>query len=122
MIGKLQCVVLDCPDAGALARFYQGLLGGDVNRTDPRWAVDDGYATLHTGGGLVVAFQRVMDHRAPRWPDPAYPQQTHLDIEVEDIEGAQEQVLALGGVLLRDDPAGWRVFADPAGHPFCLLG
>ncbi|AQU68798.1 VOC family protein [Streptomyces niveus] len=122
MIGKLQCVVLDCPDVGALARFYQSLLGGDVNRPDRRWTVDDGFATLHTGDGHVFAFQRVPGHRAPRWPDPAYPQQLHLDLDVEDIDLAQEQVLGLGATLLRTDPAGWRVFADPAGHPFCLLG
>ncbi|MFB8351957.1 VOC family protein [Streptomyces niveus] len=122
MIGKLQCVVLDCPDAGVLARFYQSLLGGDVDRPDPRWAVDDGFATLHTADGHVFAFQRVAGHRAPRWPDPAYPQQLHLDLDVEDIDLAQEQVLGLGATLLRTDPAGWRVFADPAGHPFCLLG
>ncbi|MFF2188215.1 VOC family protein [Streptomyces sp. NPDC058155] len=122
MIGKLQCVVLDCPDVGVLARFYQSLLGGDVNRPDPRWAVGDGFATLHTGDGLVLAFQRVSGYRAPRWPDAAYPQQFHLDLDVEDIDLAQEQVLGLGATLLLVDPAGWRVFADPAGHPFCLLG
>lgn len=122
MIGKLQCVVLDCPDVGELARFYRALLGGTVDRPDPRWAVDDGFATLHTGDGMVFAFQRVPGYLAPRWPDGAYPQQVHLDLDVEDIDRAQEQVLGLGAVLLRVDPAGWRVFADPAGHPFCLLG
>ncbi|MFC8828724.1 VOC family protein [Streptomyces sp. NPDC057137] len=122
MIGTLQSVVLDCPDVLELARFYQGLLGGTVNRPDPRWAVDDGFATLHTGDGPVFAFQRVPDHRAPRWPDGEYPQQFHLDLDVADIERAREQVLGLGAVLLRVDPAGWSVFVDPAGHPFRLLG
>lgn len=122
MMGKVQCVVLDCPDPGELARFYQALLGGEVNRPDPRWAVDEGFATLHTGDGPVFAFQRVPGYRAPRWPDAERPQQVHLDLDVEDIGTAQEQVLSLGATLLRVDPAGWRVFADPAGHPFCLLG
>ncbi len=58
MIGKLQCVVLDFPDGPGLARFYQALLGGEVNQADPRWAVDDDFSTLHTGSGLVFAFQR----------------------------------------------------------------
>jgi hypothetical protein len=58
MIGKLQCVVLDCPDGPGLARFYQALLGGEVNRADPRWAVDDDFSTLQPGSGLVFAFQR----------------------------------------------------------------
>ena len=49
------------------------------------------------------------------WPDPAHPQQVHLDVEVEDLEAAEREVLAHGASLLR-------VYADPAGHPFCLLG
>ncbi|MEU9884481.1 VOC family protein [Sphaerisporangium sp. NPDC051011] len=121
MIGRLQCVVLDCPDVLELARFYQAVLGGEVNRPDRRWGVDDDFATLHTEGGLVLAFQRAKDHRPPRWPDPAHPQQFHLDIDVPDLDTAQERLLTLGATLLHTDPHGWRVFADPAGHPFCLL-
>lgn len=121
MIGTLQCVVLDCPDVLELARFYEALLGGVVDQPDPRWAVSDDFSTLHTGSGLVFAFQRVEDYHAPRWPDVAHPQQFHLDLDVPDLERAQEQVVALGATLLRADPRGWRIFADPAGHPFCLL-
>jgi catechol 2,3-dioxygenase-like lactoylglutathione lyase family enzyme len=120
MIAELECVVLDCPDPRPLAEFYQALLGGEVNRRDRRWAVDENWATLHTGAGLVLAFQRARDYRPPGWPDPAHPQQFHLDLRVPDLDEAQRQVLALGGTLL-DDGRGWRVFADPAGHPFCLL-
>ncbi|MFD5268966.1 VOC family protein [Streptomyces sp. NPDC058335] len=121
MIGKLQCVVLDCPDVLELARFYQSLLGGAVNEPDRRWSVGDDFATLHTGSGLVFAFQRVKDHQAPRWPDSTYPQQFHLDLDVPDLDRAQEQVLGFGATLLHVDTRGWRIFADPAGHPFCLL-
>lgn len=123
MIGKLQCVVLDCADVVELARFYQSLLGGVVNRPDPRWSLSDGWATLHTDGGFVLAFQRVADHRPPRWPDPAHPQQFHLDLAVDDLAQAQDEALALGATLLdaSGGTRGWRVFADPAGHPFCLV-
>lgn len=121
MAGKLQCVVLDCPDVQELAQFYRSLLGGVVNQPDPRWAVGSDFSTLHVGPGLILAFQRVQDHRAPRWPDAAYPQQFHLDIEVPDLDQAQADVLGLGATLLQVDPRGWRIFADPAGHPFCLL-
>lgn len=69
----------------------------------------------------MFAFQRVEDYRAPRWPDAAHPQQFHLDLDVPDLDRAQGEVLALGATPLRADPRGWRVFADPAGHPFCLL-
>ncbi|MBC6449531.1 VOC family protein [Actinokineospora xionganensis] len=122
MIGKLQCVVLDCPDVLELADFYRELLGGTVNHPDRRWSIDDDFATLHTESGLVLAFQRVDDFRRPRWPDPAHPQHFHLDIEVEDLDQAQARVVHLGGTLLHADPRGWHVLADPAGHPFCLLG
>jgi len=121
MIGKLQCVVVDCPDGPGLARFYQALLGGTVNQADPRWAVDDDFCTLHTESGIVLAFQHVTDFHAPQWPDSAHPQQFHLDLEVPDLNDAHAQVLELGAMLLQSDPRGWRVYADPAGHPFCLL-
>jgi catechol 2,3-dioxygenase-like lactoylglutathione lyase family enzyme len=121
MIGELQCVVLDCPDVRKLADFYQSLLGGEVNRPDPRWSVSDGFATLHSEPGVVLAFQRVADYRPPDWPDSGRPQQFHLDVDVPDLDLAQQQVLAAGATLLQADPRGWRVFADPAGHPFCLL-
>jgi len=121
MIGTLQCVVLDCPDPLGLARFYQAMLGGEVNRADARWGTGDDFSTLHTGSGLVFAFQCVPDFQAPHWPDGAHPQQFHLDLEVPDLDAARPQVLELGATLLHADPRGWSVYADPAGHPFCLL-
>lgn len=122
MIAELQCVVLDCSVPRELADFYQSLLGGDVDRPDPRWSLHESWSTLHTAGGLVLCFQRVAEHRAPTWPDPERPQQFHLDFGVADLDAAQEEVLARGATLL-DGEAGacWRVYADPAGHPFCLV-
>jgi hypothetical protein len=117
----LQCVVLDCADDEELARFYHALLGGEVNRPDRRWSLGGGWSTLHLPGGLVLCFQRVADHQPPRWPDPRYPQQSHLDLGVTDLDAAHEEALAAGAVLLDDSARGWRVYADPAGHPFCLV-
>lgn len=123
MIADLQCVVLDCSDPMELAEFYQSLLGGTVNQQDQRWALGDSWATLHTPTGLVLAFQRAADYRPPLWPDPARPQQFHLDFSVTDLDRAQEQVLARGATVLDDgsDGRSWRIYADPAGHPFCLV-
>ena len=123
MIATLQCVVLDCPDVHELARFYQALLGGVVDQPDRRWSLDDDWSTLHTGTGMVLAFQRAADFRPPRWPDPARPQQFHLDLGVPDLDEAQDRVLGLGATALdvEDRRRGWRVFADPVGHPFCLV-
>lgn len=125
MIGRLGAVVLDCPDPKALAGFYSELLGMPV-RTE-----EDDWVTIGEPGAVAVSFQRAPDHRPPRWPDPAYPQQLHLDLWVDDIEDAERRVLALGATRLpggSEEPAadgqpggsGFRVYADPAGHPFCL--
>jgi catechol 2,3-dioxygenase-like lactoylglutathione lyase family enzyme len=120
MIGRLHHLVLDCPDPAVLARFYSELLGWPVTWQQPDFAVvavDD-----RTSG---LAFQLVAGYRAPDWPDPARPQQLHVDVMVDDLDEAELQVLALGARrLVGPDPGpapAWRVFADPAGHPFCLI-
>ncbi|MFF2846165.1 VOC family protein [Streptomyces sp. NPDC058001] len=123
MIADLQCVVLDCPDPGTLASFYRSLLGGYIDRPDRRWALSEGWSTLHTSSGLVLAFQRVADYRSPRWPDPERPQQFHFDFAVPDLDVAHREVQELGATVL-DAGSGarsWRIYADPAGHPFCLV-
>lgn len=52
-------------------------------------------------------------------------QQLHLDLWVEGIESAHAEVMALGAPVLQeaeetDEPDRFRVYADSAGHPFCL--
>ncbi|GAA1365099.1 VOC family protein [Streptomyces beijiangensis] len=121
MIAALQCIVLDCPDPPSLAAFYQVVLGGAVNRPDPRWSLDADWTTLHTASGLVLGFQRAEDYRAPEWPNPSRPQQFHLDFAVDDLDRAEQEVLEAGANLLDDGDSGSRVYADPAGHPFCLI-
>ena len=113
MIGRLHHVVLDCPDPSALAAFYSGLLGLPVTYRSEDWVV---LAANDTTSGL--AFQLAPDHRPPRWPDPAHPQQIHLDVMVDDVEIAEGRVLAQGARRLA---GGEHAFADPAGHPFCLV-
>jgi catechol 2,3-dioxygenase-like lactoylglutathione lyase family enzyme len=112
MIGRTHHVVLDCPDPAPLATFYSALLGLPVTYRDDSWVV---VAASDTSAGL--AFQLAPGHQPPTWPDPAVPQQLHLDIMVEDLAAARSQVLALGAVELGRD----NVYADPAGHPFCLI-
>jgi catechol 2,3-dioxygenase-like lactoylglutathione lyase family enzyme len=112
MVGRLHHVVLDCPDPAALAAFYSGLLGLPITYRSDDWAV---VAADETSSGL--AFQLAPGHRPPSWPDPAVPQQVHLDIMVEDVTVSGPDVLALGAVKLDGED----VYADPAGHPFCLV-
>jgi catechol 2,3-dioxygenase-like lactoylglutathione lyase family enzyme len=112
MTGRLHHVILDCPDPASLAGFYAELLGQRITYQDADFAV---VAASDTSSGL--AFQLAPGHRPPTWPGPAVPQQVHLDIMVEDPAAAGPQVLALGATRLD----GESVYADPAGHPFCLI-
>lgn len=73
-------------------------------------------------GMRELAFQRVEPWVPPRWPDPAFPQQLHLDIRVDDVDVAHTRVIELGATRAPGAPeSGYRVFLDPAGHPFCLV-
>lgn len=73
-------------------------------------------------GSLGAAQMRVDDYQAPRRPDQTVPQQVHLDFAVGDLDEAEAVLLELGAVKPEYQPGGdrWRVFTDPAGHPFCL--
>ena len=115
MIGRLHHVIIDCPDPPALAAFYSELLGLPVTWQEADFAV---VARNDTSSG--IAFQLAPDHQPPRWPDPRWPQQFHLDVMVDDVAAAEPQVLALGARLLPGGD-GVRIYADPAGHPFCLI-
>jgi len=110
---ELYAVTLDAPDASALARFYAGLLELEVGYDGPEGA-------LVAGGPTSVMVQQISGYRAPRWPDPAEPQQAHLDILVDDLDAGESRALALGAIRLDGGGETFRVFADPAGHPFCL--
>ncbi|MFB0618415.1 VOC family protein [Streptomyces sp. AGS-58] len=114
-LAKLGVVVLDCPDPRALADFYAGVLGGAVEG-EGKW-VD-----LKVPGGPALAFQRAPGFVPPRWPAPDDSQQFHLDLVVTDLDAAEKGVLELGAKPLdaADRSRSFRVYADPAGHPFCL--
>ena len=118
MIVTLNCLVLDCPNPRQLATFYEDLLG--LSR------VEDSDAWVTLGDATQpprIAFQQVAGYRAPDWDASTIPQQMHIDVLVQDLDVAETAVLDLGAILLdgSDKPIGYRVFADPAGHPFCLV-
>jgi catechol 2,3-dioxygenase-like lactoylglutathione lyase family enzyme len=118
MIGRLSGIVIDCPDPRALALFYEQLLGAERVEDSADWV------TLDPRGGLpTVSLQRTDRFRAPRWDSGDPPQQLHLDVLVDNLDDAETSVLDLGGTLLdgSDKPVGYRVYADPVGHPFCLV-
>src|SRR5690349_7395705 len=107
--------VMDCPDAGALATFYGELLGWNVK-------VDEGWGEVRPeDGSNRICFQQVKDYTAPAWPGQDVPQQMHLDVMVRDLDEGEKEVLAIGATKAEHQPGTtFRVFLDPAGHPFCL--
>jgi hypothetical protein len=103
-------IVFDCPDPGTLARFYEQLVDEwERIEVTPAWVVLSPIA----GDLPLLAFQQSQS-AAPRWPDPAYPAQFHLDLSFDD-EAAIDLARRLGATHLKGE-----VHADPAGHPFCL--
>jgi catechol-2,3-dioxygenase len=119
-IARMRSIVLDCPDVRALADFYRELVGGEITYADDEWV------NLRDQGQVILSFQRVADHRPPDWPDGDPPQQFHLDVTVDDVDDAEGRVLALGATKHPVQPGdaeedgNFRVYLDPAGHPFCL--
>lgn len=114
-IARMPLIAIDCPDPGALARFYGAMLD---------WTVDDvsaDRASACAEDGRCIAFHRVAGYTPPTWPTQERPQQMHLDMLVDDLDAAEAAVTALGATRSAHQPGpSFRVFLDPAGHPFCL--
>jgi hypothetical protein len=113
-IARFPSIVLDCPDPGALAKFYGALL---------EWKVDvsSDWAEVRADYGQCISFQQVEAYTPPSWPNQEVPQQMHLDVIVDDLDVGEAAVLGLGATKHDHQPGtSFRVFLDPAGHPFCL--
>jgi catechol 2,3-dioxygenase-like lactoylglutathione lyase family enzyme len=113
---SVDMVVLDTDDPPRLAEFYTALLGWQVESADDEWI------TIRGDSGVKIAFQLALNHKPPTWPDNAVPQQSHLDLEVDDLDQAAAYAESIGA---RRAPSGdhspnFIVFLDPSGHPFCL--
>lgn len=108
--------VLDAANIDEVSTFWAGLLGGRVE-------VSDDWHTVLVDDVPRLDVQLAPDHVRPDWPD-GQPQQIHFDLTVTDIGDAHQHAVALGAIPLGDadraKPAGFAVYADPAGHPFCL--
>jgi predicted enzyme related to lactoylglutathione lyase len=113
-IARFPSTVLDCPDPAALATFYGAMLDWKVE-------VSSGWADARADYGQCLSFQLVQEYTAPGWPSQDAPQQMHLDVVVDDLDAAEAAVLELGATKHEHQPGTtFRVFLDPAGHPFCL--
>jgi catechol-2,3-dioxygenase len=127
---QLRQVVLDSTDVRGLAEFYRQLLGYHYRPGDDQPVPSgDDWLVLHDRNGHPrVAFQQVDELAETTWPDSRIPQQLHLDLTVPtvaDLDAQHDRALSLGARLLldraEDEDEPLRVYADPAGHPFCIF-
>jgi hypothetical protein len=114
-VARLAMTTLDCADPAALSEFWAALLDGTVI------AVTDEVKIVQTGAIWIGAL-RVPDYTPPTWPAGATPKHMHFDLAVGDLEEAEAEALRLGARKADHQPRPdeWRIFFDPAGHPFCL--
>lgn len=115
-------IVFDAVDIDAESSFWAGLLGGVIHR-------DEAWHSIVVDGEWVMGVQHAPDHVPPVWPSGPQQQQMHLDLHVDDLDGAHALATELGARRLQapkrpaDDPDGqglFSVYASPAGHPFCF--
>lgn len=111
-------IVFDAADLTAESSFWAGMLGGRA-LPDGDW-----HNIIDADGRWVMGVQFAPGHVPPEWPG-GNAQQIHLDLHVTDFASAHALAVGLGARLLQaaDDlsaPEGHQVYADPAGHPFCL--
>ncbi|MEO6604351.1 MAG: VOC family protein [Aeromicrobium sp.] len=111
MDARLHHLIFDVANPRAAAEFWSALLGNPITYDDGEFVVVAD-SDKHSG----IAFQLAPGRVAPTWPGPAVPQQAHLDVAVDDVAQAGLEVVALGARHLADN-----TYADPAGHPFCLI-
>ena len=115
-IARFPSLVIDCPDPVALATFYGALLDWPVTTLDYGAG-----AQIRADYGDSIGFQRVEKYTPPQWPGQEVPQQMHVDVVVDDLDAAEAAVIELGATKHEHQPGTtFRVFLDPAGHPFCL--
>src|SRR3954451_18966052 len=108
----LSGIVLDSPDARALADFYHRLLGWAVEQDSPDWVM-----LKPPGGGAGLSFQSEPAYVRPVWPSSADHQQMmlHLDVEVDDLDAASAHATAEGATLAASQfEEKVRVYLDPA--------
>lgn len=114
-----QVVTFDAADLTAESRFWAGMLGGTVD-------AEDDWHMVFVDGKPRVGVQLAPNHVPPEWPHGT-PQQVHLDLWVDDPKAAHDEALSLGAKLLQpaedttaESSDDYQVYADPAGHPFCI--
>ena len=112
--------ILGTPDPVGLGRFYRGVLGGELDESDPSFVT----LLVRPTDTTNLGFQLEPDHVPPVWPTPGVgdqQMQVHLDVGVTSLADAVSDATAQGARLAEFQPQDdVRIMLDPAGHPFCL--
>ena len=112
-IGSLHEIVVDCSNPEALARFWQALIGGEVEVESPDWVVLDG-----DDDGFFIGFQRVPEAKSGK-------NRIHLDVDVDDLDTAVDEAEQLGarklGGVDENSQGSFQVMVDPGGNEFCFV-
>jgi hypothetical protein len=123
-IAHLAYTALDCDNPIELADFYSRITGwpveplGDFPPADVTWL-----ELLDDKGFTKMAFQKIENYQKPTWPTGGLPQQAHIDFHAKDLDIAEKQLLEIGAVKaeFQPKPHRFRIYLDPAGHPFCIV-
>jgi predicted enzyme related to lactoylglutathione lyase len=108
-------VVFDCADTEAMARFWQGIVGGtiDLRTASPTWLSLDS-----VDGFVKLSFQKVPEGKAVK-------NRVHLDLDVDDLDAAVKTTVGLGARVVGDvveEPTNWfQVLHDIEGNEFCFI-
>ncbi|SFS81130.1 VOC family protein [Saccharopolyspora flava] len=115
MAFTLTSVIIDAAEIDSESTFWHRMLGGSIHRTPT-------HHFIQAPGIPVIVIQSAPNQPSPQWPDGT-PQQMHLDFAVDDLATADRTATDAGATRLHptgETGAGSRVYASPAGHPFCL--
>lgn len=112
-IGSLHEIVVDCANPIALARFWQALIGGEVDIESDDWVALDG-----DDDGFYIGFQRVPERKSGK-------NRIHLDVVVDDLDRSVDEAEQLGarklGGVVDEENGPFQIMADPEGNEFCFI-
>jgi hypothetical protein len=116
---------LDCANPLELAKFYSKMTGLKVQPFDEGETAEtcEWLELWDENDRTKMAFQKIDNYRVPTWPTGDLPQQAHMDFHAKDLDIAEGEILAIGGRKADHQvrPHRFRVYLDPAGHPFCIV-
>jgi uncharacterized damage-inducible protein DinB/predicted enzyme related to lactoylglutathione lyase len=108
-------VVFDCANPDALAAFWQGMLGGEI---DPRTKTDIWVGLGPIEGYGSLGFQKVPEGKGAK-------NRVHLDLDVDDLETAVQRARTLGarsvGEVVEEQTNWFQVMLDVEDNEFCFI-